>query len=296
MESLYNLNFYHLIIRPHKYDEEKFKPFTPFVVNWIQAKKSISFYSISEELGENDGYHLDIVIFSSGQIEKNILNNKGSQLGLRGHALNYRDNNLPNTTNTKRYFCKKPETEKNTKEFNVKKIIGYSFKEQDCDLRNWNNLEEAGITKEDIIDCLKFYQDNKHTKEKPVPKDVTPLNTKNIMWEMKKYIMEKYVDLNKKIRWDTLVTDSVEDDYCWASITEKQTRKIQLQLKLKFKEIDEDEKDELNDGLFKRFEKDQEYEMIKSVRHRERSVRLQLLKEYGFITEKELNIIMTHKD
>ena len=85
MGKFNNLNIGHLILSPYTHDEDKFRALVPWITNWISEKKSICFYSISEEMGDNNHYHLDIVLLSSSDINKNILNNEGKQIGLSGY-------------------------------------------------------------------------------------------------------------------------------------------------------------------------------------------------------------------
>ena len=56
MDKFHKLKIGHLILSPHPHDEDKFRAQVPWIINWITEKKSISFYSISEELGDNNHY------------------------------------------------------------------------------------------------------------------------------------------------------------------------------------------------------------------------------------------------
>jgi len=280
MEHLYNLNIGHLTISPSTMDQEKFRGYIPFIINWIFEKKSISFYSISEEYGSNDHLHLDIILFSKSDINKNILNNKGKQIGLSGHLKDFMDNHLPNTL-WKRFYRYENENKKNSKEYNVKFLIGYNIKE---DQKNHNDLP---ITKEEFEECSKHYQENK-SDFKIVNKDVIPLNPKNAMFEMKKYLQDK-----ENPDYHKLITDSIKKGYCWLGMSEKISRKLILQLKLLKNDIEKEEEDELNEGSFKKFET-MELEQLKMIRQYNcpRENRLKMLYEYQFITKKELETLL----
>jgi hypothetical protein len=52
MDKFNNLNIGHLILSPHPHNEDKFKAMVPWIINWIYEKKSISYYSVSEEMGD----------------------------------------------------------------------------------------------------------------------------------------------------------------------------------------------------------------------------------------------------
>lgn len=275
MKHLYNFNIGHLTISPSTMDCEKFKGFIPFIINWIFEKKSISFYSISEEYGSNDHFHLDIIILLKLDINKNILNNKGKQKGLSGYLKEFMENNLPNTL-WNRFYRYENENKKNSKEYNVKFLIGYNFKENQ---KNYNNLN---ISEEDFEECKKHYEENK-SDFKIVQKDVIPLNPKNAMFEMKKYLKDQ-----EKPEYHKLVTETIKKGYCWLSMSEKMTRKLILQLKLLKEGLEPCEEDELNEGTFKKFE-NMEIEQLKMIRHYNcpPEERLKMLYEYQFITKGE---------
>lgn len=290
MEKLYNLNLCHLVLSPSDKDEEKFKGYVPFIINWIFNKSNISFYSISEELGESKShYHLDILIFAKTNIDNNILNNKGDQKGLAGHLKEFMVNNLP-SSNWGKFYKESKENLKKANEHNVKFLIGYNCKEtekyshqengHDKYLKNWNNLP---ITDEELLECLMYMR--KHKVDKPeYIKDVIPLNPKNAMFEMKKYLIN-----NPDSDYHKLVTETIKKGYCWLQMSEKMTRKLILQLKLIKNGLEVDEEDELNEGTFKKFE-NMEIEQLKMIRHYNcpPEERLKMLYEYRFITKSEL--------
>ena len=285
MEKLCQLNLCHLILSPSDKDEEKFKGYVPFIINWIFNKKSISFYSISEEMGEKgEHFHLDILIFAKTNIDTNILNNKGKQIGLAGHLKEFMINNLPSTT-WGRFYKDKKENINKEKEHNIKFLIGYNQKEtqENSELKNWNNLP---IDSGSLIECIDYMK--LHKVEKPVyTKDITPLNPKNAMFEMKKWTIKQ----NDEFNYDTLVSDTVKQGYCWLGMTEKTTRKLILQLKTIKGELEEEEEHELNGGVYKKFE-DPELETLKMMRHRPHFERLKELYENNFLTKEEYEILM----
>lgn len=280
MKHLYNFNIGHLTISPSTMDVEKFKGFMPFIINWIFEKKSISFYSISEEYGSNDHFHLDIILLSKSDINKNILNNKGKQIGLSGHLKEFMENNLPNTM-WNRFYRYENENKKNSKEYNVKFLIGYNFKE------NRNNHNNLNISEEDKEECKKHYEENR-SDFKIVQKDVIPLNPKNAMFEMKKYL--KNIE---KPEYNQLVTETIKKGYCWLGMSEKMTRKLILQLKLVKGDIEEYEEDELNESAYKNITEG-EFEQFKNIRYNNvsRQDRLQLLREYQLITKEEYETLI----
>lgn len=284
MEQLCQLNLCHLVLSPSNKDEEKFKGYVPFIINWIFEKKSISFYSISEEMGDNNShFHLDILIFSKTNIDNNILNNKGKQIGLAGHLKEFMVNNLP-STNWNKFYKDKKENIKKEKEHNVKFLIGYNQKEtqENSKLKNWNNLP---IDSSFLIECIDYMKE--HKVDKPVfIKDIIPLNPKNAMFEMKKYI-----NLNKDYDYTKLVSETVKKGYCWLGMTEKTTRKLILQLKTIKGDLEEEEENELNGGVFKKFE-EPELEILKMIRHRPKHERLKELYENNFLTKEEYETLI----
>lgn len=291
MDHLCTYNLCHLIVRPHLYDEDKFKEHVPKIINWIFEKKSISFYSISEELGEGGhdttGYHLDITIFSTSDIEKNIINSKGKQVGFRT-ILKQIILSLPNTK-PNRFIKIKKEHLLNDKLYNVKKLIGYSFKEQHGELKNYNNLQ---ISKEVIQECLQFYRDNTKKKEEveeeELKNDVIPLSTKNAMWEMKLYIKEK-LKSQQKFDYYTIKSQSSKEGYCWAGMSAKSTRTIILQLKNLYEDIEDHEIIELDTDALPKFSEDGEFEKMQQIRHPLISAydRLTHLYENNYLTKSE---------
>lgn len=281
MNKLNELNIAHLIIRPHLMDEEKFKAFTPFCINWIFKKSNIKFYSISEELGENGGYHLDILILSNTDIDKNIINNKGKQIGLSGHARTFMETNLPNSQ-WNYFFKNQKENKKNDKLYNINFLIGYNLKEQKNDeLKNWNNLE---LSSDEIDTCIKFYEANKSEKPLKMKKDIIPLNNKNAMFEMKKYL-----ESVENPEYHTLITDTIMKGYCWIGLPKKSIRKLILQLKLIKGQADDYEIAELNDDIQRDLDpiKDQ----LEYMRHQPRFIRLQYLYENGFLKKEEFELL-----
>eukprot|EP01050_Picozoa_sp_SAG11_P020722 SAG11_NODE_3544_length_2379_cov_103.728509_3_plen_93_part_01 len=83
MEKFNKLKVSHLTLSPSVKNEDAFRTkVQPFIINYIETKKAINFYSISEEQGEGH-HHLDIVFFHNSDIKKNIYNNKGKQIGFR---------------------------------------------------------------------------------------------------------------------------------------------------------------------------------------------------------------------
>lgn len=286
MDHLYNFNLGHLILSPSIYDVEKFKGFVPFIINWIFEKKTISFYSISEEYGENDHYHLDIIIFSKSDINKNILNNKGKQIGLSGHLREFVTNNLPNTKMNPKtghpFYCYESEHKNNSSEYNKRFMIGYNFKEGK---KNWNNLE---ISSDEIKDSIQFYEANETKQKKIIDQDVIQLNSKNAMFEMKKYLKNQ-----ENPQYHQLVTETIKKGYCWLQMSKSQTRKLILQLKLIRDHIEDHEEDELNEDTFKNFD-DKELESMKMIRQYNcpPEERIKYLYENNFITKTEYNLLI----
>jgi hypothetical protein len=278
MEKFHKLNIGHLILSPHPHDEDKFRAHVPWILNWISDKKSIPFYSISEELGDNNHYHLDIILLSSSDINKNILNDKGKQTGLSGHLKVHQMELLP-ATRWSNYYCYKNAVDKNSHEYNLKFLIGYNQKELKGrpHLKNWNNL---ALTSQEITNCIEFHDENKIQKYNP-KKDVITLNPKNVMYEMKKYIRDHPYNFH------TLISETVKKNYCWIGMSKGQTRKLILQLKIIKEEITQDETDEINEDTYKKFEEN-EFEILKTVRYEpDPAIRLKLLWDMGFIKEYE---------
>ena len=275
MDQFNPLNIGHLILSPHPMDEEKFKGFVPFIINWLQTKKSVAYYSISEELGEKDHYHLDILIFSKSEINKNILNNKGKYKGLQGELKDHAVNNLPNSR-WEIYYQYKNEEKNNTHEYNVKFLIGYNFKEK---LKNWNNLN---LTEEIIQENIKFYNENETKSKYIVEKDVIVLNPKNVMFEIKKFIKDK-----KDYDLKQLKIDTVKKGYCWIGLSKRQVRTLILQLKIISGEANEYEEAEFSQDIHPEF-KDDIVEQLNLARHSsEPNLRLKILHELKFITTHE---------
>lgn len=287
METFINLNIGHLIISPSTMDQEKFRGYIPFIVNWIFSKKSISFYSISEEYGSNDHLHLDIIILSKSDINKNILNNKGNQKGLQGHLKEFMINNLPNTQ-FNRFYRYQNENTKNSKEYNIKFLIGYNFKEtSNPKVKNNNTL---GLSENEIQECIKFYQENETKIKNIIDKDVISLTPKNAMYEIKKFYSQK-----KNINYNSIISETVMKGYCWIGMSRAQTRKLVLQLKLIKEEAEKDEIIELDDDTFKKFDYDQEFENMKKIRHPliSRYDRLTHLYENNYLTKKEYDTLIS---
>ncbi len=283
MNKLYDLNLCHLVLSPSPNDAEKLRGYTPFIINWIFNKSNISFYSISEELGENhDHFHLDILIFAKTNIETNILNNKGKQIGLAGHLKEFMLNNMP-SSQWGVFYKDKKENIRNEKEHNVKYLIGYNQKETekyshteeyDIYLQNWNNLP---IDEDQIMKCIMYMKEHRVDK-KTFQKDVIPLYPKNCMFEMKKF-------LKKDMEYHTIISDSVKKGYCWVGMSKKQTRTLILQLKVIKDCAEQWEIDELNEDTFSDISS--ELSIIQEIRHRPDYQRLILLKQHGFITQTE---------
>lgn len=280
MDKFHKLKIGHLILSPHPHDEDKFRAHVPWIINWISEKKSIPFYSISEEMGDNNHYHLDIILLSSSDINKNILNDKGKQSGLSGHLKVHLMEQLP-ASRWSNYYCYKNAVDKNSHEYNLKFLIGYNHKELKGRplLKNWNNL---ALTSQEISNCIEFHEENKIQKYNP-QKDVITLNPKNAMYEMKKYIRDY------PYTFHTLISETVKKNYCWIGLSKGQIRKLILQLKIIKEEITQDETDEINEDTYKKFEEN-EFEIIKTVRYEpDPAIRLKLLWDMGFIKEHEYN-------
>lgn len=284
MEKFIPLNLCHLIIRPSIKDEEKFKGFVPFIINWIFEKKSISFYSISEELGDplSPGYHLDILIFAKAQIDKNIINNKAKQIGLAGHCRTFMDQNLP-SSNWNIFFKNVKENLEKDHEYNIQFLIGYNMKEQGgtLDLKNWNNLQ---LTEEIIDTCVKFYDENKSEKPQKTKRDVIPLNNKNAMYEMKKYLSNI-----ENPEYHNLISDTIMKDYCWIGMAKKSTRKLILQLKLIGGHADDHEIAELNDDTLR--DLNPVLDQMEYIRFQPSYIRLQYLFENGLLKKDEYDAL-----
>ncbi|AXQ65461.1 MAG: hypothetical protein [Circular genetic element sp.] len=278
MDKFNKLNIGHLILSPHPHDEDKFRANVPWILNWITEKKSIPFYSISEEMGDNNHYHLDIILMSSSDINKNILNDKGKQTGLAGHLKVHQMEQLP-ASRWSNYYCYRNAVDKNSHEYNLKFLIGYNHKELKGRplLKNWNNL---ALTSQEITNCIDFHEENRTHKFQP-QKDVITLNPKNCMYEMKKFVRD-----HPGTNLGYLKSTTGEKDYCWAGMSQKATRTIVLQLKLK-SEITQDERDELDEDCHKKFEKN-EFESLKCLRYeQDPAIRLKTLYEEEYITKYE---------
>ena len=279
MDKFHKLKIGHLILSPHPHDEDKFRALVPWILNWISEKKSISYYSISEEMGDNNHYHLDIILLSSSDINKNILNNKGKQMGLSGHLKVHLMEKLP-ASRWENYYCYKNAVDKNSHEYNLKFLIGYNHKELKGRplLKNYNNLS---LCENQLQDCIDFHEENKTQKYNP-QKDVITLNPKNAMYEMKKFIRD-----NPKTILEKLKSKTAQNDYCWAGMSQKATRTIILQLKLKANPTPEIE-DEMDEDCHHRFTENDEFEQLKATRYQtDPKIRLKYLYETGFLKEHE---------
>lgn len=275
LTHLDQLNIGHLILSPHPQDEEKFKGFVPFIINWLESKKSVAYYSISEEMGANNHYHLDILLFSKSEINKNILNNKGKYKGLQGELKDHAVNNLPNSR-WEIYYQYKNEDKNNSHDYNVKFLLGYNFKEN---LTNWNNLN---LTEEIIQENIKFYNENETKSKYIVDKDVIPLNPKNAMFEIKKFIKDKkHYDL-KQIKIDT-----VKKGYCWIGLSKRQVRQLILQIKIISGEANEYDENEFSADIFPEFKDDIVDQLNQARMSTEPNIRLKILHELKFITTHE---------
>ena len=278
MQNLYNLKKGHLTLSPSVRDEEKFKEFTPFIINWIYNKKSISFYSISEEYGENNHYHLDIIFFSKSDINKNILNNKGKQIGLSGHLKTFMTNNLPNTL-WNRFYRYESEHSKNSTEYNTKFLIGYNFKELK---QNWNNLN---LSSDEINEYIQFYEANETKSKIIIDKDVIPLNPKNAMFELKKLFKN-----SPETNIDKLKSETIKKNYCWLGMSKRNTRQIYLQLKIHLGIAEDHEIHEFDDDLKSEITDNAMLQLIE-IRNQPDHIRYQLLLEQGLIKKSEYNLI-----
>ena len=275
LTHLEHLNIGHLILSPHSQDEDKFKQYVSFIINWLQNKKSVAYYSISEEMGENNHYHLDILIFSQSEINKNILNNKGKYKGLQGELKDHAVNNLPNSR-WEIYYQYKNENKNNSHEHNVKFLIGYNSKEK---LQNWNNLN---LIEEIISECIKYYNENETKSKYIVQKDVIPLNSKNAMFELKKFIKDKKNYEIKNIKLDTL-----KKGYCWIGLTKRQIRQLILQLKIYSGDANEYEEAEYNSDLYPEFKEDIIEQLNLARCSSDKKIRLNILHSLKFITHQE---------
>lgn len=288
LDHLLNFNMGHLILSPHPQDEGKFKQFVPFIINWLETKKSVAYYSISEELGENKHYHLDILIFSKSEINKNILNNKGKYKGLQGELKDHAVNNLPNSR-WEIYYQYKNENKNNSHEYNLKFMIGYNSKETekyshineegyDVYLDNWNNLN---IDEKVFMDCVKFYEENETKSKYIIEKDVIPLTSKNAMFELKKFIKDK-----KNYEINDIKLDTLKKGYCWIGLSKRQIRQLILQLKIYTEQENEYERAEYISDQFPEF-KDDIVEQLNLARYGNPEKRLQILHNLKFITTQE---------
>lgn len=106
------------------------------------------------------------------------------------------------------------------------------------------------------------------------------------MFEMKKYLTD-----NKTPNFNILISETIMKGYCWIGMSKTQIRKLILQLKLIKEQATDDEINEINEDCFKKFEENQEFEMLKC--NRTGPNRLKLLKEYQFITQDEYKILST---
>ena len=115
------------------------------------------------------------MIFSKSLIDKNIINNKGDRLGLRGIEEQFCLDNLPNSRFPIYWNYKNAKKS----DHDYKKLIGYNFKEHP--VRNWNNLD---LTQEETDGLIAYYEAN---SDKKVIKnnnfmDITLLTTKTASW------------------------------------------------------------------------------------------------------------------
>jgi hypothetical protein len=289
--QLNSYNCGHLVLSPHPNDRNSFRKHIPDIVKWIQNKRSINFFSIVEEYGDNDHLHLDIILFSNSDINKNILNNKGKQIGLSGMTCSYRDKHMPSTKEVYyKYLNKKTEHEK-------KYFLAYNIKEQETqeDFKRYSNIELTEETKKEL---LQYYKDNKTSKNKKDNyMDIIPLNSKNFTQIMINNLSSKYKLPDQKEGLEEyisteLITDSMKQGYCWLQMSKNNVKKAIHQLKIMFNIEDGYDIEEINKEMTN-IENEDEMELYKykKIRHMKADNRYKRLLEFGMITEAELTIL-----
>lgn len=247
MDRLIDLNKHHLVLNPHPKNLNAFKQHIPTVVNFFQTRKNV-YYSITEEYGDNnseDNLHLDIIIFLKGRID-NLLNKK-----FRNDELKYVKENMPNTVMNQKtgnpYYDLQNENGGKSPEYNLKKLIGYNFKEYNSEKYissvNYNNLPEDI----NINNCVEFYHQNKCEK-KIFTKDEITLSPKNATYELLKWLKPKE---NYTIT-DEIIVDTAEDKYCWIQLSPYHRRQLLHQLRLMCGMGDEYDKEQLKNTMIKK--------------------------------------------
>lgn len=237
MNQLKQLNMGHLVLSPHPNDLNSFSEFIPEIVNWIQSRRSIKFFSISVEYGEENkvsNKHLDIVLFSSSDLSSNVINNKSKQINLRGFIQQHKEKYLPNSQmlgKSGNPYYSYTNIKKGTEE----KEIGYNLKEiKDENLianENWNNYPE-GV---DLDECLKIHHQLKSEKIKVKLDnylDVIPLNPKNAINLLLNFIEDnKIKDIDRDLQ-----LESIRQGYSWIGLGKSQICRIFRELKIMRKE------------------------------------------------------------
>lgn len=285
MEKFENLNYGHLVLCPSTMDLNKWEEHIPTIINWIQSKKTI-YYSISIE-HEDTNRHMDIIIFSKSDINKNLLNNKGKQINLRGIEEQYVTNNLPNTQFIRKdqkacYWNYHNYTKDGKYTDPCKYLIGYNFKEKPK--RNWNNLQ---LSTKDIADALIYYEENKTEKYKQI-EDITVLNTKNATWQLLKYIEENKEKYKEDI--SELQVDTMKDRYCWIGLSRSVISKLFLQLKVMLNTADEHDKDMIKLDQVKEIPSDVSY--LQVFKNRPKNQRLYQLYKEGYLKQNEIEKLL----
>lgn len=283
--QLYSYNCGHLVLSPHPNDRNSFRKHIPDVVKWIENKRSIKFFSIVEEYGEKDHLHLDIILFSNSDINKNILNNKGKQQGLSGMTCSYRDKHMPNTKEVYyKYLNKKTDHEK-------KYFLAYNIKEEEKDnFKRYSNIELTDETKKELND---YYKENCDKKVKDNYMDIIPLNSKNFTQIMINYLSDKYQLPDQKEGLEEyitteLITDSMKQGYCWLQMSKQTVKKAIHQLKIMFNIEDGYDVEEINKEMTNiETEDESELYKYKKIRHMTTDNRLKRLLDFGMITEEE---------
>lgn len=289
MDRLIELNKAHLILRPHKKNVNTFRQHIPFVVNFFQTRKNV-FYSITEEYGdinEDDGLHLDIIIFTTGRID-NLLNKK-----FRKDEMDYVKKNLCSTIMNEKtgrpYYCLENENKKKEKNYNTKFLIGYNFKEYYDDSKicnkNYNNFD---LDKNIIDDCIEFYNNNKQEKA-ILQKDEITLSPKNATYELLKWIKNKKPDVID----DNIIINTIKDKFCWIQLSKYHRQQLLYQLRVMCDMGDEYDEEQLKNTMIKPTnDYEDAYNSVYKCKNYDSITRYKHLYEKELLSAKEVNALI----
>lgn len=290
MNQLKQLNMGHLVLSPHPNDLNAFSEFIPEIVNWIQSRRSIKFYSISVEYGSDNNKsnkHLDIILFSSSDIAKNIMNNKGKQINLRGVISNYKMWHMPNSIMSDKSggpYYKYRSIVKGTEE----KVIGYNFKEiKDNEMiatENYNNIEELI----DINECIKIHHQLKSEDIKVKLDnylDIIPLNTKNAIQLLLNFIEDNDIkDIDRDLQ-----PESIRKGYSWIGLGKSQILRIFRELKIMRKEETQYDIDRImNDQNYIESDPEAQLNFLLSMSNKDKIEKYICLYDNKLLTDKEI--------